>query len=194
MIKYKYFKYPFWRYFAYNFLYSAAFGLLPLFCYIAIKLYILLKNNEISENIQLMSLGLMDWHLYKIPLRHLDKIEILLIISWVVLCCAGYVFMSKKILDIVLFNKYKAILIITNIKKVSWGKAFFFSIINCIMSFIGAWTALYIMQYVNVYINLFLCIMQIIGILLSWLLTYCTLNKFIEYFCQIKIKPLQYNS
>lgn len=193
MISYKYFKYLFYRYFAYNILYSLIFSVIPVFLYILIKINVLLKNNDISGNLELLAMGFQDGNFYKISIKQFDNLDKLLVIIWLLIVFTGYIFMIKKILHKVVFIKYKKILVLTKKKKIAWGNVIGYSLINSTLGINGSLVALLFTKYFSFDYTILLCLSQVIGFILYWLTTYFLLNKNISSFCQVRIKPVPYN-
>lgn len=192
MIQYKYFKYLFFRYFAYNILYSVLFIWIPVLFYIIIIFHLLNKIEELDQIKEMIKYGLNNFDFYKIPFNYLDNITKSLIILFCILFITGYFCMTKVILNCIFSYEYKNIIIVTKIKKISWLNTTLFSICNSTPNIIGIIGVVYFQKILSYYPNMYYIsiLLHIINFGISWLITYYLLNRFIEYFAKIKIKPL----
>ena len=190
MIKYKLFKYPFFRYFTYNLLYSTIFCLIPIFFYLLIILSIVTSIDDTDVVNEIINYEITHFKEYETILAHINWISIVLIIFSTIFCITGYIFMVKMMLTKIFFLPYKNIILSSKIKSISWTNATLFSFANIMLSLCSSCCILYFEKFIQFNYTTIFYSLQIISFIVSWHFTYILLNKFIEYYTRIKLKSL----
>ena len=103
MINYRLFKYPFFRYFFYNMLYSLIFCWIPLLLYTLLIIHIVTKSGSDITIQDIMNSGISVLKDRTILLNNLEFIEIILIVICTILCNIGYIYMNKVTIHIRIF-------------------------------------------------------------------------------------------
>lgn len=191
MIKYKLFKYSFFRYCIYNLLYFSIFIWLPILCYIVLILYITIRIQGIVQIKEIIKPGLNNFKDYSILFQYIDIIGKILVVFFAILIVIAYLFMNKLILEKILFNKYNNITIQIRSKTISLIDIILFSLINFTFLAIGTISLFRYQKLNNInYIN-YLYILNAVNYIISWILSYIPLNKFLEHYSIIKFKYIR---
>ena len=119
MIKYKLFKYSFFRYCVYNLLCFSIFIWLPILFYIILILHITLRIQGIVQINEIVKPWLNNFKDYSVLFQYIDTTGKILIIFFAILIVIAYLFMNKLILKKILFNKYNNITIQIRVKTIS---------------------------------------------------------------------------
>ena len=190
MIQYQLFKYPFFRYFLYNSLYSLVFCLIPIFFYLLVILSIVTNIDDPNVVDEIINYEIFTFQDYDTIIKHINKFSIVLMVIFAVLCNIGYIFMIKVILTKIFFIPYKNVILLNKKQSISWTSATLFSFVNSILSFCSSWCILYFEKLIQFDYKTILYSLQIISFIVSWDLTYILLNKFMEHYTKIRFKPL----
>lgn len=193
MIKYKYFKYIFFRYCIYNLLYGIIFIFIPILFYTILVLHISLniKNNDIVNLNEIITPGFNNLKDYTVLFQYSNNTDNILIIVFFILFIIGYIYVNNMIINKLFFKKYKKITIFMKKQSYYLCDIMLFSVIEFLFVFPGSiciflWNELFYQNYIKYFYML-----QFANYLLSWLLTYFWLNKFVEYYTRIRFKILK---
>ena len=191
MIKYKLFKYSFFRYCVYNLLCFSIFIWLPILFYIILILHITLRIQGIVQINEIVKPWLNNFKDYSVLFQYIDTTGKILIIFFAILIVIAYLFMNKLILKKILFNKYNNITIQIRVKTISLIDIILFALINFTFLATGTISLFFYKKLNNInYVN-YLYLLNAINYIISWILTYIPLNKFLEHYTIIKFKPLR---
>ena len=192
MINYRLFKYPFFRYFLYNMLYSLIFCWIPLLLYTLLIIHIVTKSGSDITIQDIMNSGISVLKDRTILLNNLEFIEIILIVICTILCNIGYIYMNKVILTKVFFDNYKYIVLSNRRRHISWTMSTIFSLANTLLSSLGTLCVFSVFLILkNKQYDVYFYSLQVLSFIVSWDLTYVLLNKCVEYLSVLKVKPLK---
>lgn len=190
MIKYKYFKYIFFRYCIYNILYFSMFMFIPILFYtvLVMRISFRIKNQSIINLSEIITPGFNNLKDYTVLFKYINNIDNILIIIFFALFFICYFFVKKHIINQLLFKQYNKIIISMKQQSISLLDIILLAFIECLFTFpssicIYFWNKL-------IYINYFY-ILQASNYLISCILTYFFLNKFLEHYIRIRFKLLK---
>ena len=194
MIKYKTFKYIFFRYCIYNLLYSIILMFVPILFYIIVitRISSRIENQNIVKLNEIIVLGFNNLKDYTVLFQYRDNIDNILIIIFCILCIFCYIYVKTYIISKLLVKKYNKIIIFVKTKYVSKFDIILFSFIDCLLL---SSSFLYIIfrnevSYIISHLKYFYTI-QTIHYLILCIFIYLLLNKFLEKYIRVSFKKLK---